>query len=122
MKEDKSVEQLKNFILTNIEEKKGEAIKVLDLRKIENAIADYFVICNATSKIHAQTISDHIVRQVRTNLKQRPLSVEGEQNAFWILVDYASVVVHIFLPEYREFYDLEGLWGEVIAEYNYNNA
>ncbi len=115
---DKDTKEILNFIIDKIEDKKGEDIKVLDLTKIDNSIADYFVICTANSKIQAQTISDHIIRETRTQLKERPLNVEGEQNAFWILIDYSDIIVHIFQPEYREFYDLEGLWGEALTEIN----
>jgi len=112
----KNTTETLNFIIDKIEDKKGENIKVLDLSKIDNAIADYFIICTANSKIQAQTISDHIIRETRTQLKEKPLNVEGEQNAFWILIDYADIIVHIFQPEYREFYDLESLWGEALTE------
>ena len=108
--------ELLNFIIEKIEDKKGEDIKVLDLRQMDNSIADYFIVCTANSKIQAQTISDHIIREIRTIQHERPINVEGEQNAFWILIDYSSIVVHIFQPEYRDFYDLEGLWGDALTE------
>ena len=111
MKENESNKLLK-FIVEKIEDKKGEDIKILDLKALDNSFADYFVICSSNSKIHAQTISNHIVRETRTHLKERPVNIEGEQNAQWILLDYIDVVVHIFQPEYREFYNIESLWGE----------
>jgi len=104
------------FIISKIEDKKGEEIKILNLQTIENSVADYFVICTANSKIQAQTISDHLIKELRTFKKIKPLSVEGEANAFWILLDYGDIIVHIFQPEYRKFYNLEDLWGESIIE------
>jgi ribosome-associated protein len=116
IKEDINTKEFLDFLISKIDDKKGEDIKILDLQKLENSVSDYFVICSANSKTQAQTISDYIIHETRNFLHKRPISVEGEQNAFWILIDYGTVVIHIFQPEYREFYDLEGLWGDVLAE------
>lgn len=89
---------------------KGEDITVLNVKRIFE-LADYFVITSATSKLHARAIA----REIETELDKMglaPLGVEGFDSAFWILLDYTDVVVHIFLKEMREFYDLELLWGD----------
>ena len=108
--------ELLDFIIEKIEDKKGNNIKILDLSKVNNSISDYFVICTANSKIQAQTISDYIIRQTRTEMGEKPIGVEGENNAHWILIDYSSIIVHIFQQEFRDFYDLEGLWGDTTTE------
>lgn len=99
-------------IITAIEEKKGENIAALNLTKIENAVAKYFVICSANSKTHSNTLAAFIGDFVRENLKEKPWQVEGFENSEWILLDYVDIVVHIFLPEIREFYRLEQLWAD----------
>ncbi len=93
-------------------DKKGENVVNMNLQKIENHITKYFVICTANSNIHATTLADFIRYQSRGELKERPWKEEGFENCEWILLDYIDVVVHIFLPEAREFYKLEQLWAD----------
>ena len=99
-------------IIEAIQDTKGEDIKLLDLTKIENSAADYFIICSANSNTQVNAIAGNIEQQVRNELKNRPWHVEGTENAMWILVDYISVVVHVFQKHIREFYDLEDLWSD----------
>ena len=99
-------------IIEAIQDTKGEDIKLLDLTKIENSAADYFIICSANSNTQVNAIAGNIEKKVRNELKNRPWHVEGTENAMWILVDYISVVVHIFQKHIREFYDLEDLWSD----------
>lgn len=99
-------------IVEAIQDTKGEDIKLLDLTKIENSAADYFIICSANSNTQVNAIAGNIEKKVRNELKNRPWHVEGTENAMWILVDYISVVVHIFQKHIREFYDLEDLWSD----------
>lgn len=95
-----------------IQDKKGEDITVMDLRKLEGAVADFFVICEGSSTPHIDSIKDSIEKKVRENTGEKPWHIEGTTNMEWVLVDYVNVVVHIFNREKREFYNLEGLWAD----------
>ncbi|MBT3364628.1 MAG: ribosome silencing factor [Flavobacteriales bacterium] len=91
---------------------KGENIKVLDLRQLDNAVTDFFVIAEAQSTTQVSAMSDSAMKEIRENLNDRPWHREGHDTASWILLDYVQVVVHLFQRESREFYDLEGLWND----------
>jgi ribosome-associated protein len=99
-------------IIDSIKEKKGKKIVCLDLRDVDNAIFDYFVICHGTSTTHVSAISENVERKPRELLGVKPAHIEGAQNAQWILVDYLGIVVHIFLENQRDFYRLEDLWAD----------
>jgi len=99
-------------IIAGIEDIKGENITILDLREIENTVCDYFIICDGSSNTQVNAISGSIQKKVSKILKDKPWHVEGENNAEWILIDYVNVVVHVFQKQVREFYNLEGLWGD----------
>ena len=107
-----STDQLLTQIISIIENNKGLNIKLLDLRKIENTICDYYIICSGTSNTHVDAIAGHIQKDISKNTGEKPWHVEGTQTAEWILMDYVDVVVHIFQQPKREHYDLEGLWGD----------
>lgn len=113
---------LLDSIVDGITNVKGEDITILDLREIDNAFTQYFVICTGKSNTQVSAIAASIERTVKTEMHERPYSVEGTQNKHWILMDYTNVIVHIFQEEYREFYDIEGLWGDAVEtriEMNY---
>lgn len=95
-------------IIEAIHEKKGEHIVSLDLKKIEEAVADFFIICEAQSAIQINAIANNIEEKVREQCHEKPYHFE--EGTAWTLVDYANIVVHIFNPEERKFYDIEGLW------------
>lgn len=99
-------------VVAGILEKKGQNIKVLDLRNIENAVCDYFIICEGNSNTQVDAIADSVEGTVKKNLNQRPYRSEGWENALWILIDYVNVVVHVFEKETRYFYNLESLWAD----------
>lgn len=99
-------------IISAIQDTKGEDIKILDLTHIENSVADHFIICSANSNTQVNAIAGNVEKKVRNELKDRPWHVEGTENAMWILVDYVSVVVHIFQKHIREYYDIEDLWSD----------
>ena len=101
-----------NTIIDSIQDTKGEDIRILDLTNIENAAADYFIICSANSNTQVNAIAGNIERRVRNELKERPWHTEGEENALWVLVDYISVVVHVFQKHIRKYYDIEDLWSD----------
>lgn len=103
-------------ITKGIFEKKGNNVLKIDLRKLENRIADYFVICHAASTTQVSSICDSVEDLVRKEAKEKPIHIEGLDNCFWVLLDYGNVVVHIFLEEYRNFYSLESLWADAEIE------
>jgi len=105
-------DQLITQIIRGIEEVKGQDIEILDLRDIENTVCDYFIICNGTSNTQVNAIVNSVQKSVSKALKEKPWHVEGSDNAEWILMDYVHVVVHVFQKHIREFYDIEGLWGD----------
>lgn len=107
-------------IIAGIEDIKGENITILDLREIENTVCDYFIICDGSSNTQVNAISGSIQKKVSKILKDKPWHVEGENNAEWILIDYVNVVVHVFQKQVREFYNLEGLWGDAKISYIQN--
>lgn len=107
-----SADELIALILQGIEEVKGQNINLLDLREIENTVCDYFIICNGTSNTHVNAIVGSIQKTVSKASKDKPWHVEGTANAEWVLMDYVNIVVHVFQKHIREFYDIEGLWGD----------
>lgn len=108
----KSSDQLVLSIVDGIQEKKGSNITLLDLRKIPNAVTDYFVICTGTSDTQLDAISQSIEDTMKKEHNERPWQREGKTIREWILLDYSSIVVHIFKQEARDRYNLEGLWGD----------
>lgn len=98
-------------IIHSIQEKKGEKLISLDLRKITEAVADFFIICEATNNIQLRAIADFVEANVK-NCSEAPYKHEGHQSEQWILIDYVNVVVHVMLPEPRKFYQLEELWSD----------
>ncbi len=103
-------------IVEGIFEKKGHNVLRIDLRKLENRITDYFVICHGTSTTQVGSLCDSVEETVRKEAGEKPLHVEGLENCYWVLVDYGNVVVHIFLEEQRNFYSLESLWADAEIE------
>ena len=105
-------EVLLGSILKGVFGKKGQNVLKIDLRKLETRITDYFVICHAASGTQVSAICDSVEDTVRIDAGEKPLHIEGLDNCFWVLLDYGSVIVHIFLEEYRNFYSLESLWSD----------
>jgi len=101
--------ELARRIVDVIADKQGEDILLLDIREI-SILADYFVIGSATSERQARAVIESIIETTKETLDTRPLHVEGEAANGWVLLDYGSVVVHLFAPEARRYYDLEGRW------------
>ncbi|WKS95462.1 ribosome silencing factor [Riemerella columbina] len=99
-------------IVGAIQDTKGEDIQILNLTQIENAAADYFIICSGNSNTQVAAIAGNIEKTVRNELKERPWHTEGTENALWVLVDYVSVVVHVFQKHIRDYYEIEELWGD----------
>lgn len=107
-----STEELNNLIVDSIQDIKGKHIVKLDLRKLEEAPCDYFIICEGDSNTQVKAIADNIRKRVKEEAGLLPLHTEGERNALWICVDYFDTVVHVFYREKRTFYQLEELWGD----------
>jgi ribosome-associated protein len=103
-------------IIHAIQEKKGSNILSLDLRKIPEAVADFFIICEASSTTQVKAIADYVQEHVKNTAKDTPYRHEGQQAAQWVLVDYVNVVVHVMLPEVRKFYKLEEMWSDAGSE------
>jgi ribosome-associated protein len=112
--------KLYKTIIRAIQEKKGDNIVSLDLRKIPEAVADFFVICEANNQPQIRAISDFVEEQVRKNCGENPYRHEGKRNLQWVLLDYVNIVVHIMLPEQRKFYKLEEMWSDAAME-EHNN-
>jgi ribosome-associated protein len=110
-------EELTDLIIDSIQEIKGKNIVKLDLRLLEDAPTDFFIVCEGTSTTQVKGISDNIQRRLKENGLYAS-HVEGERSALWICLDYFNAVVHVFHPETRQFYELEDLWGDAtITEY-----
>lgn len=102
-------------VIEGIQDKKGVGIKVVDLRKIEDTICKYLVICQGNSPSQVLAICDSVEDTVRKRMGEKPTSIDGRQNAIWIALDYFDVVVHVFVPDAREFYDVDHLWEDADA-------
>ncbi len=103
-------------IIKGIHEKKGIDVLKIDLRKLENTITDFFVICHGSSVTQVEAIADSVEDNVRLGTGEKPLHIEGTENCYWVLLDYNDVVVHVFLEKYRHFYSLESLWADASIE------
>ena len=99
-------------IVMGISDVKGQDIEMIDLRKIENRICDFYIICSGSSNTHVSAILNSVKKKVSKTLNEKPSHTEGEENAEWILLDYINVVVHIFQKQIRDFYRIEELWGD----------
>jgi ribosome-associated protein len=107
-----NAESLCDAVVEGMQEKKGKEIVCIDLRNIKNAVTDFFIICHADSKIHVDTIAKSVEELVFKLQKEEPFHREGYENSEWILLDYLTVVAHIFHKEQREFYGIERLWAD----------
>ena len=102
--------ELVNIITEAIQEKKGSNIVIADLTNIEGTICRYFVICTGNSPAQVEAVTESIGDMARERLTEKPAHVVGLENAQWVAMDYGDVLVHVFLPDVREYYDLEHLW------------
>ena len=107
-----SSEKLSEVVVKGMQEKKASNIVVMDLRKVKNAVADFFIVCSGSSDKQIDAITDSIDEFVFKALKENPWHIEGKDNKEWMLLDYIDVVAHIFRKDRREFYALERLWGD----------
>ena len=110
-------EKLAELIIEGIQEKKGKQIQLLDLRDINNAVCDFFIICHGNSNRQVDSIADSVLEIVREKKGEKPLNMEGKSQAERILLDYINVVVHVFQEELREHYALDELWADAKIEF-----
>ena len=115
MTNDKEIasKQLVDLVINALDDKKGLDILSINFSKAPNTVARYFVICHGSSNVHVNTLAEGVIDKVNAEIKSKPWNKEGHENAEWILLDYADVVVHIFQENTRKFYNLEGLWGDM---------
>lgn len=99
-------------IVEGMKENKANDIVVLDLRHLESAVCDYFVLCSGDSTTHVDGISNAVTKFVRKSIQEKPWHIEGKTNSDWILLDYINVVGHVFYKDSRGFYDIEELWSD----------
>ena len=116
---DSSIESRVRVAVSAAMDKKAIALDVLAVAEL-TSIADYFILCSATSERQAQAISDNVQERLHEELRVKPLLVEGATPGRWILLDFGDFIFHVFTEECRRFYGLERLWGDapnVTAEY-----
>ena len=112
-------EILVSKIVEALQDKKGRDIITMNLTEIPGSICQYFVICEGGSPTQVSALSDSVWDKVFEDLKEKPLGAVGMQEAQWVAMDYGTVIVHIFLPELRQYYNLENLWADAeIEEFN----
>jgi ribosome-associated protein len=105
-------DKLADVVVRGMQEKKAADIVVLNLKELKNAVADYFIICSASSDTQIEAIARSVEEEVEKLTGQNPWQTEGRMNREWVLLDYVDVVVHVFLRDRRQFYALEELWGD----------
>ena len=115
--DDVTAEALRDLIVKGMLEKKAQEVVVMDLRRVKNAICDFFVIGSGNSDTQIDAIASSVEEEVWKGSQQNPWHQEGRTNREWILVDYVDVIAHIFNKERRTFYDLEQLWGDAEIKY-----
>ena len=99
-------------IVSTLQDKKGHNVTIADLTQIDDTICQYFILCTGNSPSHVQALAQNVGEEVLHQMGQHPVGVSGMRNSIWVAMDYADVMVHVFLPEEREFYDLEHLWAD----------
>lgn len=102
------------WIVQGMQDKKALNVVVMNLKKVPNAVADFFVLASGSSDTHIDAIADSVEEAVYKASQVSPWRKEGKENREWILLDYVDVVVHIFKKDKREFYALEKLWGDAV--------
>jgi len=108
----KKKNELVEAVVEGLQEKKGRDIVVADLTEIPDAVCRYFVICSGGSPQQIQALAHSVGDTCREKASTKPLAISGLNNAVWVAMDYAEVIVHIFLPDLRNFYDIEHLWAD----------
>ena len=107
-----SSDELSQLVIKGMQEKKASSIVIMNLKKVKNAVADYFIICSGNSDTQIDAIADSVEEEIYKLSKQNPWQREGRENKEWVLIDYVDVVAHVFRRDRRDFYALEELWGD----------
>lgn len=107
-----AAEEVIKQIIEGIQDKKGKGTVVVDMLGLGNSVCDYFVICQGNSPAQVSAIADSIEDTVRINCGKKPYAVDGLRNSQWVAMDYGDILVHIFQPDVRKFYDIEHLWAD----------
>ena len=113
----KQTNELVQSIVEGIQEKKGRDIAVADMTQIDSAPCDYFVLCTCGSPQQVDAVTDSVEEFTAKQVGEHPSAIAGRQNAVWVAMDYGNVMVHVFVPETRDYYDLEHLWDDARLEY-----
>ncbi len=103
---------LVNKIIESLQDKKGHNITTIDLTGLDGSICMYFVICEGNSPTQVSALSDSVWDKVSDDMREKPLGAIGMKESQWVAMDYGTVIVHIFLPDMREYYNLENLWAD----------
>ena len=112
----KEKKQLLESIISGIQEKKGKNITTIELKGIPGVICDYFVICEGNTPTQVAAIAESVEHIVKVNIQESPIRVQGQQLAEWIGIDYGDIIVHIFVPELRSYYNIDNLWSDAKSE------
>ncbi|MGV8962918.1 MAG: ribosome silencing factor [Candidatus Saccharimonadaceae bacterium] len=104
--------ELLDSIVSGIQEKKGKNITTIELKGISGAVCDFFVICEGNTPTQVSALANSVEHIVKTNINESPIRVQGQQLAEWIGIDYGNIIVHIFTPELRSFYNIENMWSD----------
>ena len=110
--EKNAVELLSEAIIKGLLEKKGKEIVLMDLRGLSGAVTDFFIVCQGDSSTQVEALSRSVEEVVEIECGDFPAHIEGKNNAQWVLIDYITVIVHIFQPEQRDYYGIEKLWAD----------
>ena len=108
--------QLLDSIIDGIKEKKGKNITSINLKGISGVICDYFVICEGNSPSQVSAVAESVEHIVKTNTQESPIRVQGQQLAEWIGIDYGDIIVHVFIPELRAYYNIDNMWADAKTE------
>ena len=109
-----NVKKLVETAVKGIQEKKGCSVNIVDMEGMEGVICQAFVVCEGNSPSQVSAIADSVEEMMRKDLDEKPVRIAGLENAIWVAMDYVDVIVHIFLPEARDFYNLESLWQDAV--------
>lgn len=112
----KEAKNLVNHIVAACQEKKAKQIVIVNMTELPGSICQYFIICEGNTPTQVIAIADEITTGVKKTTKERPISVDGLREGRWVGIDYGTVIVHVLLPELREFYDIEHLWADAGLE------
>lgn len=112
----KQKDDLLQLIVEGIQEKKGTNITTINLKEISGSVCDHFVICEGNTPTQVAAIAESVEEVVKKTIRENPIRIQGKQRSEWIGIDYGSVIVHIFLPELRRYYNLDNLWEDANME------